>query len=62
MCEVSAGSFKIFEMEKIPEKKCNEGLRNQFGECHLTRQKRCAKDSQAESVLTDGLKKKSALP
>ena len=38
--------------------KCNEGLGNQFAEYHLTRLKRCAKDSPAESGLTERLKKK----
>ena len=51
-----AGSFEIFELEKFL-KKCNEGLSNQLAEYHLTRQKRCAKDSPAESGLNDRLKK-----
>ena len=53
-----------FSKWKNSGKKCNEGLRNQFSECHLTRQKRCAKNSPAESGLTDRLTKKktSALP
>ena len=46
-----------FSKWKNSGKKCNEGLRNQLAECHLTRQKRCAKDSPAESGLTDRLKK-----
>ena len=56
LCEVPAGSFEIFELEKF-RKKCNEALRNQLAEYHLTRQKRCAKDSPAESGLNDRLKK-----
>ena len=56
LCEVPAGSFEIFELEKF-RKKCNEGLSNQLAEYHLTRQKRCAKDSPAESGLNDRLKK-----
>ena len=47
-----------FSKWKNSGKKCNGGLRNQFREYHLTRQKRCAKDSQAESGLTDRLEKK----
>ena len=56
LCEVPAGSFEIFELEKF-RKKCNEALRNQLEEDHLTRQKRCTKDSPAESGLNDRLKK-----
>ena len=56
LCEVPTGSFEIFELEKF-RKKCNEALRNQLEEDHLTRQKRCTKDSPAESGLNDRLKK-----
>ena len=56
LCEVPAGSFEIFELEKF-RKKCNKTLRNQLAEDHLTRQKRCAKDSPHESCLNDRLEK-----
>ena len=46
-----------FSNWKNSGKKCNEALRNQLAEYHLTRQKRCAKDSPAESGLSDRLKK-----
>jgi len=46
-----------FSNWKNSGKKYNEALRNQLAEYHLTRQKRCAKDSPAESGLNDRLKK-----
>ena len=46
-----------FSNWKNSGKKCNEALRNQLAEYHLTRQKCCAKDSPAESGLNDRLKK-----